>query len=187
MTAESSASGWAAAFLDLGWTLGEWFDGGDRSEFRFYGDVVDSLRMLAHAGLRVVVVTNQKRVAAGRRSMADVDAVEHSLRAELGRVGVDLAGWYVCPHGDEDGCGCRKPATGLLELAARELSVDLSRSWVVGDLWRDVLAGKRVGASTAQVVVSGRVPAAPPPQFASVDPDVRASSLLAAVKRMVSV
>ncbi len=93
--------------------------------------------------------------AAGYKALA---AMHAKLRAE---VPVDAI--YVCPHSDEDGCACRKPRPGLLLSAARELGVDLTRSYMVGDRWRDVEAGKAAGCRTVFVDNGYREPLRTPP------------------------
>ena len=89
---------------------------------------------------------------------ADVDAVNDHLVAELG-----LDAVYVCPHDDADGCDCRKPRPGLLVTAAERHGVDLGRSFMVGDRWRDIEAGARAGVTTVWVRsdYSERLPEAP--------------------------
>jgi D-glycero-D-manno-heptose 1,7-bisphosphate phosphatase len=97
-------------------------------------------------GFALVVVTNQPDVARGDLEVEVVDAVHRELRQ---RVVID--GLYVCLHDDADGCGCRKPAPGLLVAAATDLGLDLTRSVMVGDRWRDVEAGRRAGCRTVHL------------------------------------
>jgi D-glycero-D-manno-heptose 1,7-bisphosphate phosphatase len=103
-------------------------------------------RALADAGALLIVVTNQPDLARGTVARADVDAVNDHLVAELG-----LDDVCVCPHDDGDGCRCRKPQPGLLEEASRRHRVDLGRSVMVGDRWRDIEAGARAGVTTVWV------------------------------------
>ncbi len=97
------------------------------------------------AGYTVVVVTNQPDVARGLQRAE----VVHQINRELFRVEVTAV--YVCFHDDADGCLCRKPAPGLLLDAAHDLGIDLSRSFMVGDRWRDVEAGRRAGCRTVHI------------------------------------
>jgi D-glycero-D-manno-heptose 1,7-bisphosphate phosphatase len=107
------------------------------------------------AGFALVVVTNQPGVARGFYSEEAVRAVEARLRTLLAEGGVPLAGFFYCPHHPEGVapgyalvCRCRKPAPGLLLYAADQLSLDLPRSWMVGDILDDVEAGRRAGVRT---------------------------------------
>ena len=106
----------------------------------------DAVRRLQAAGYLCIVVTNQPEVATGELAPTVLDAMHERLRRETG---VDAV--YVCPHRDEDRCACRKPRPGLLLRAARELSVDLAGSFLVGDRWRDIEAGQAAGCTTVLV------------------------------------
>jgi D-glycero-D-manno-heptose 1,7-bisphosphate phosphatase len=118
------------------------------SSFSFLPGAVDAVAALRAAGLRVVVVTNQRGVALGRMSAGDVEDI-HTRMIDAG-VGVDRV--YYCPHDDGE-CDCRKPLPGMLERAAREVpGVSLGRSAaIVGDSERDMEAGRAVGAVLVKV------------------------------------
>jgi len=105
--------------------------------------VAAALEELKKHGYRLVVVTNQPDVARGTSSRELVEAIHEHLKAELGFDAV-----LTCFHDDADGCDCRKPNPGLLLRAARELAIDLDSSFMVGDRWRDVEAGRRAGCRT---------------------------------------
>ena len=117
-----------------------------------------ALRRLQEAGYLLIVVTNQSGVARGRFSEERLRGFhEHFLR-RFERSGVRLAGIYYCPHYAEGevpeysiACDCRKPQPGLLLRAARELGVDLKRSWMVGDRPADIGAGRAAGCRTIRV------------------------------------
>jgi D-glycero-D-manno-heptose 1,7-bisphosphate phosphatase len=122
---------------------------------RLTDGALDGLRDLHHAGYLLIVVSNQSGVARGLFREEALGAVEARLRALLGEAGVPLAGFYFCPHhpdGDVEQyartCTCRKPAPGLLSRAAHDHGIDLSRSWLVGDILHDVEAGRRAGCRT---------------------------------------
>jgi D-glycero-D-manno-heptose 1,7-bisphosphate phosphatase len=107
------------------------------------GDAIDRLRA---AGFAIVVVTNQPDVARGTQTREAVDALHARLAADLG-----LDDFRVCAHDDGDGCACRKPLPGLLREAAAAHGLDLTRSFMVGDRWRDVDAGRAAGCRTVFV------------------------------------
>lgn len=112
-------------------------------EFEILPGVADALDLLRAAGLALVVVTNQPDVARGVMPQATVEALHSRLRQELG-----LTHIYTCYHDDRDACRCRKPQPGLLEQAAADLQLSLTSSFMVGDRWRDIEAGQRVGCTT---------------------------------------
>ena len=127
----------------------------DPARVRFFPDVFTALRLLTDAGYDLVVVTNQSAVAQGRCEEADVRRMQTYVRRRLADEGVSLSGFYYCPH-HADGlvvpyavpCECRKPQPGLLLRASRELRVDLTQSWMVGDILHDVEAGRWAGCRT---------------------------------------
>jgi D-glycero-D-manno-heptose 1,7-bisphosphate phosphatase len=98
---------------------------------------------LRQAGFLLIMVTNQPDVARGTQSRDVVEAINQSV-AE--RLHLDLI--KVCYHDDVDDCSCRKPKPGLLYEAADELQIDLSRSFMIGDRWKDIEAGRLAGCQT---------------------------------------
>ena len=98
------------------------------ADTRLLPGVEQACRMLAAAGLALVVVTNQPDVARGTRDPGEIDAVNRWLADRL-----PLDTIRVCPHDDDDGCGCRKPLPGLILDAAADFGIDLARSVMVGD------------------------------------------------------
>jgi histidinol-phosphate phosphatase family protein len=101
-----------------------------------------ALAALRAAGVRVAVVTNQSGIARGLLTPAAVDAVNRRVDAEVGPV----EHWLVCPHGPADGCGCRKPAPGLVVAAAARLRLRPSQCVVIGDTEADIAAARAAGA-----------------------------------------
>ncbi len=128
------------------------------AEFEIVEGAAADVRRLKDAGYTVIVATNQPELARGRLDPAALAAMHAKLRAE---VPVDAI--YVCPHDDADRCDCRKPAPGLLRSAAREHGIDLSRSVMVGDRWRDIEAGKAAGCRTVLVALGYRETHKTPP------------------------
>jgi D-glycero-D-manno-heptose 1,7-bisphosphate phosphatase len=106
-----------------------------------------AIRRLNSSGLAVVVVTNQSGIARGLLSLDDYRGTERRLEQLLAKEGARLDGQYFCPHLPEltGPCQCRKPGTLLYRQAAEQLSLDLRRSWWVGDRLRDVLPAETFG------------------------------------------
>jgi D-glycero-D-manno-heptose 1,7-bisphosphate phosphatase len=145
-----------AVFLDKDGTLVEDDPPNtDPSRLRFYGDAFPALRLLERAGFALVLVTNQCGIAQGRCEESDVRRMLTYVDHRLADEGITLAGWYFCPH-DVDGriaryavpCMCRKPQPGLLIQACRELDLETTGSWMVGDILHDVEAGRWAGCRT---------------------------------------
>ncbi|MDP9393876.1 MAG: HAD-IIIA family hydrolase, partial [Actinomycetota bacterium] len=115
---------------------------GDPARVRVVDGAAQALARLRAAGLRVGVVTNQSGIARGLITREQADAVNGRIDDVLG----PFDDWQVCPHGDEDGCPCRKPRPGMVLAAARALGVPPERCAVVGDIGRDVEAAQAAGA-----------------------------------------
>ena len=115
-------------------------------EFRLFPGVQEACRDLHAAGFALVVVTNQPDVTRGTQSLAVVEAMHAKLRQlipEIERIEVCYASGDEVPPDPR-----RKPAPGLILDAARDLGLDLSRSWLIGDRWRDIDSGVRAGVRT---------------------------------------
>ncbi len=111
-----------------------------------------AIRRLNEAGIPVFLATNQSAVGRGYFPAEKVEAAHQRLTRLLDREGACLDGFYWCPHAPEEACGCRKPAPGLLEAAARERGIDLSQSYLVGDKVSDLACAAAVGAKGVLVL-----------------------------------
>jgi D,D-heptose 1,7-bisphosphate phosphatase len=143
-----------AVFLDRDGTIN--VDAGyiDRLErLEIYPFAIDAIRLFRRAGYLVVVITNQAGVAQGLYGEDFVETTARYLaeQAKLGDTQID--GHYHCPHSPDAvveryrvDCECRKPKAGMARRAAEELGIDLSRSVVIGDRWRDLAVAQAVGA-----------------------------------------
>ena len=128
-------------------------------------EAVSGLRQLREMELGLIIITNQSAIGHGFFDQACLDLIHKRLHELLNAEGVQLDSIYICPHTPEENCLCRKPETGLLELAAQEFGFDPQSSFVIGDKACDVEMGRRVGATTflvrtgygAQVVVTTSV------------------------------
>ncbi len=112
-------------------------------ELKIVEDAPRSLSALKEAGFLLIAVTNQPDVARGSLSRETVDAIHARLKEEL-----PLDEISVCCHDDSEECECRKPKPGMLLEAAERHSIALSSSFMVGDRWKDVEAGRRAGCRT---------------------------------------
>jgi D-glycero-D-manno-heptose 1,7-bisphosphate phosphatase len=153
----------ATAFLDRDGTINESPPEGGYvtapEKLRLLDGAAEAIRLLNEHPARVVVVTNQRGISLGRMSEADLQRVNGHLAEELAARGAHLDAILHCPHA-EGACECRKPGTGMLERAAREVEgVALEGAAMVGDTARDVEAGNRLGLTTVRI---GRTAAGEP-------------------------
>lgn len=116
---------------------------------------IEGLKALQDNGYLVIVISNQSGVARGLFKEEQLADVELAIKSLLAVNGIKLHGFYYCPHhpdGTVEGydmeCACRKPQPGLLLQASKDHDVDLSQSWMIGDILNDVEAGNRAGCQT---------------------------------------
>jgi D,D-heptose 1,7-bisphosphate phosphatase len=118
-------------------------------------DAGAALRVLKEHGYLIIVVSNQSGVAHGYFEEADLEKVKHHIEHLLLKQNAAIDAFYYCPHHPEGKaseysilCDCRKPQPGMLIQAARDFAVDLTLSWMIGDILNDVEAGSRAGCKT---------------------------------------
>jgi histidinol-phosphate phosphatase family protein len=135
----------------------------------------------------LVVVTNQSGVARGYFDEQAVQDMHRHLSQLLRNKGVEIEAFYYCPHHPQGtipayavNCACRKPQLGLLLQAQRDLELDLSASWMVGDIMDDVAAGQRAGCRT--ILLTDKVEKGTAAGFPAALPTAIASDLLEAAK-----
>jgi len=154
-----------AVFLDRDGTINE--EVGylrDLADLRLIPGAGAAIRRLNEAGIKVILVTNQAGIARGYFPESALHDIHARLEKMLREEGARLDAIYYCPHHPTAGnssytrvCDCRKPGTGMIDRAARDLNIDVKRSYVVGDKWSDVELGQRAGTH-AILVKSGYAP-----------------------------
>lgn len=117
----------------------------------------EAIKALSHLrGYKIVIVTNQSAVGRGLISLETADEINKQLIEVIRENEGQIDGVFMCPHAPGDQCNCRKPNPGLLLQAAKELSLNLSQSWMIGDAWSDLLAGKAAGVRGVALLKTGR-------------------------------
>lgn len=115
-------------------------------EFKFILNAIRTIRELTETGLPIFVVTNQAAVNRGLMSIDDLNDIHTRMLEAITEGGGKITKVYFCPHEAHEKCSCRKPEPGMLLQAAEEFNIDLSQSFMVGDAWTDMAAGRQVGA-----------------------------------------
>jgi D-glycero-D-manno-heptose 1,7-bisphosphate phosphatase len=155
-----------AVFLDRDGVLneaeirdGKPYPPADAVSMRIPTGAAEALARLKMHGYLLIAVTNQPDVSRGKLTRETVEAMNSRLRAEL-----PLDDVFTCHHDDADHCDCRKPNPGLLVQAARQYGIDLRKSFMIGDRWRDIDAGANAGCKTILIDLGyrEREPSSPP-------------------------
>ena len=152
-----------AIFLDRDGTINRYVGFLRREEeFELLPDVAQAIGKINASGYLAVVVTNQPVIARGEVTVPQLQNIHNKMETLLGLEGVFVDAIYYCPHHPHKGyegeipelkfdCDCRKPKPGMLLQAAKDLNIDLSRSWMIGDGENDVKAGLAAGCQTALI------------------------------------
>lgn len=142
-------------------------------------DARHSIQRLRSASFATIVVTNQPDIARGL--LTPEDAAEINVHVETT---LELDGTYVCPHDNGAACRCRKPRPGLLLTAAAERQIDLGRSWLIGDRWVDIAAGRAAGV---RPVLLERAYSWMPTSIGSPPPDLRPDATATSLRQCVDI
>jgi len=126
------------------------------SDVVFYPDSLNALARIRDTEYKVVIVTNQSAVGRGIITEDDAREINQRLIQVVEQSGGRIDGVYMCVHAPPQGCECRKPRPGLIMQAASDLSLDLSRSLLVGDALSDIQAGQNAGIPKNILVRTGR-------------------------------
>lgn len=146
----STPGGCPAVFLDRDGTLMEEVGYCSRiSDVRVFPGATEVLRKLRQAGFLLVLVSNQSGIGRGLFSWTEHRAVQQEFERQID---VAFDGVYVCPDAPNQESNCRKPATGMIEQAARELRIDLTRSFFIGDKASDLQCGRASGVTPVLVL-----------------------------------
>jgi len=133
--------------------MGEYIQSWD--EFRLLPEAVSWIQLFKAAGYLAIVITNQRGIALGRMTEAELAALHERMRAELAAEGAILDDIFYCPHA-EGACNCRKPLPGMVIEAQHKWDIDLAASLFIGDGERDRLLAERCGIPFV-MVRDGRV------------------------------
>jgi D-glycero-D-manno-heptose 1,7-bisphosphate phosphatase len=112
-------------------------------EFVLTEGIRETVSSLKKRGYKTILISNQPEVARGRITLDTLDQMMQRVQREVG-----LDDLFICLHDDDDRCACRKPEPGMILEASRKWKIDLRASFVIGDTWKDMEAGKAAGCKT---------------------------------------
>ena len=121
----------------------------------YFEHTIEGLKRFQKAGYLLVIISNQSWISRGRLTKKEVDNIFSNIISQYLKKGVNIDGFYYCPHQESDDCNCRKPKTELLERAVKDFDINIKESFIIGDSEHDIIAGKSVGLTTC-LVMTGR-------------------------------
>jgi D-glycero-D-manno-heptose 1,7-bisphosphate phosphatase len=126
------------------------------AEVEVYPQALRALVGASRSAYKIVIITNQAGVGKGIIPLQTATEINWRLVQTIEKAGGRVDGLYMCPHTPQDHCECRKPRPGMILQAERDLSLDLSRSWMIGDALSDLQAGRAAGVGHIALVRTGR-------------------------------
>ncbi len=144
-----------AVFVDRDGTLN--YDSGyviSPEQLVLFPGVPEAIARLNQLGVMVIMVTNQSAIGRGMMTMEELENIHARLAALIQPYGASIDAIFSCPHHPQDGCGCRKPNTGLIDQAVDRFSLDLSHCYLVGDKRSDLEVAQKVAVPGVLVMTS---------------------------------
>lgn len=155
--------------------------------------VAEAIRALNQANYWVFVITNQPMIGKGILTLEDLKKIHQKMETDLLKSNANIDSIQFCPHFPggtispwNTECVCRKPKTGMIEHLCKEFSVDLTRSFVAGDTWRDIQCGQTMNLFTYGVLGGGGFPYTSSSPYMSAKPSLMVNSLWDAVQHRLS-
>ena len=156
-------------------------------EFHFIPDSPEAIALLCRHGFEVILITNQSAVGRKMISAQTLEAIFDKLKKGVVAAGGKITDIFFCPHTPDEGCTCRKPATGLIDTAVRQYGIDPSTTVMVGDSAKDIRCGRSAGCGRTVLVATGNGPAAREALAENGEnPDFYAEDLMAAARWIIT-
>ncbi len=144
------------------------------NDFKFVPGAISALKKLSKTNYKIIIATNQSGISRGYFREDNLRQLHKWMISELNKRGVRIDKIYYCPHGPNDNCSCRKPKPGMFFQAAKDFSINLSKSWLIGDEQRDVIVGREANIKTIKIGTSM-------PKKLKIEPNYYAKNILEAV------
>jgi len=142
-------------FLDRDGVINKKLDGKyvrNWEEFTFIPNVLNYISKLSQLFNRIIIITNQQGISKGIMSKNDLLFLHQKMLNEIEKAGGKINKIYFCPHLETDNCNCRKPRIGMIEKAIKDFpSINIKKSYLIGDSSSDIEAGKKAGLHTVKV------------------------------------
>ena len=126
-------------------------------KIQLFPQTLEALKLLAGLDFGVIIITNQAGIAEGRITEEEFEVINGKVLDMLKPSGIKVLKTYMCPHGPDDNCDCRKPKPTMILQAAKDFDIDLANSYMIGDHLSDIMAGVNAGTKTI-LVQTGNTP-----------------------------
>ena len=129
----------------------------NKNEFKIIEDVPKAIGLLNSSNIKVIIVTNQSAINRGLLSIEGLNKIHSYFKEELQKYDAKIDAIYYCPHKPENNCGCRKPKSGMILQAAKDLNIDCKNSLLIGDRDSDIEAANNVGMKSIRIQTDGNL------------------------------
>lgn len=176
-----------AAFIDRDGTINLDVDNLSKIEdLAILPNVPQAIALLNRFHIPAIVITNQPVIARGLLTEVQLEQINKEISTRLEKEGAKIDKLYFCPHHPQANlekyrvtCACRKPEVGMYKQAAKDFKVNLKKSYVIGDSFRDIEAGRTLGATTIAVTSNQK-------DFQNLNSDYSVNDLFAAIKLIIA-
>lgn len=154
-------------------------------DIQFIPNAIEAIKILTQNNIPLFIITNQPQIAKGLASIEQIIKINEEIERIIKENGGNIIKTYFCPHHPKGNtqpynisCYCRKPKTGLIELAKREYNLDLTKAYLIGDTTSDILTGKNAGCKTMGVGTGYKCE----DKWYEIKPDYKVNNLLEAAE-----
>ena len=124
-------------------------------DFEFIDGIFDACIYFQNLGYQIIIITNQSGIARGYFSYKDYQLITNWMLEQFQEYGIEILDIFLCPHGPNSSCECRKPKPGMLMAAKEKHNITMKQSWMIGDKEDDIQAANAAGIKNTIVVRSG--------------------------------
>lgn len=121
------------------------------SELEIFPKIEIPIKKLREKGFLIIIITNQSSINRGITSLENIEQIHQHIQNYLRKFGVEIDGFFICPHRPDENCSCRKPKSGLILKAIDEFNIDIKLCWMIGDNDSDIIAANNVGCKAIKI------------------------------------
>lgn len=126
-------------------------------EFVFLPHSISGIKKIISLGFKIIIVTNQSIINRGIITENELENIHDYMINELKKYDCKIEKIYFCPHSPDENCNCRKPNVGMIENALSEFTIDISKSWLIGDSETDIELANKIGLKSIKIERNGNL------------------------------